>query len=319
MISLFDLFKIGIGPSSSHTVGPMLATLKFANELVECRLIDSTNHVQVELFGSLALTGIGHGTDRAVVLGLEGHHPAKIDPEIITPRVETIQRDNVLCLAAQKQIKFLWEKDLLFHRNEFLPRHPNGLRVTAFDASEKVLIQRQYYSVGGGFVIGEDETSNEPTASDEPFPFTSCEELLNICRIDQLTMAEVVEQNELSRMSREDMEKKLDAIWQTMRDCIERGCSHDGILPGGLNIRRRAPKLLSQLKSTEKSSEATIHDPLLRMDWVTMFALAVNEENAAGGRVVTAPTNGAAGVIPLYSSTTIALSTVPRARACIRF
>lgn len=299
MISLFELFKIGIGPSSSHTVGPMLATNRFAQSLRKNNLLDQVSRVQIELFGSLALTGIGHATDRAAVLGLESYLPSTIDPDIIEPRFAEINSHHRLRLAGQCDIAFELKRDLIFHFDKVLPRHPNGIRVSAFDQRDSLKFQRQYYSVGGGFVVADDEEDAAKSFSevDMPHPFTSCDELLAICQHYNLTMADVVHQNELIIHSDETIAQRLDAIWQTMNDCIERGSHTAGILPGGLKIKRRAPDLLNRLQAKQASTEHP-HDPLLQMDWVTMFALAVNEENAAGGRVVTAPTNGAAGVIP---------------------
>ena len=307
MISLFELFKIGIGPSSSHTVGPMVATNRFAQAICKSELLDQVARVQVELFGSLALTGIGHATDRAVVLGLENYLPSTIDPAIIAPRFAQIAAQHRLLLADQREIEFQLERDLIFHFDKVLPRHPNGLRATAFDQRDSIKFQRQYYSVGGGFVVADDEedAANSYSDVDMPHPFTSCEELLAICRHFKLTMADVVHQNELAIQTEDAIAERLDAIWQTMNECIERGSHTGGILPGGLKIKRRAPEVLNRLQSRSSSATQPSQtlasqpaDPLLQMDWVTMFALAVNEENAAGGRVVTAPTNGAAGVIP---------------------
>ncbi len=299
MISLFELFKIGIGPSSSHTVGPMLASSRFAQSLGSHQVLDEVARVMIELFGSLALTGVGHATDRAVVLGLEGYQPATIDPAIIEPRFAQISTDHRLMLAGKREIHFDLKRDLIFHFDKVLPRHPNGIRITAWDQRDSLKFQCQYYSVGGGFVVADDEQDAASTFSevDMPHPFTSCDELLAICQHYNLSMAEVVHQNERAIRSEEEIAQQLDAIWETMNGCIERGSHTTGILPGGLKIKRRAPELLSRLQ-THPSTFDQASDPLLQMDWVTMFALAVNEENAAGGRVVTAPTNGAAGVIP---------------------
>lgn len=298
MISLFELFKIGIGPSSSHTVGPMLAARQFVNELAEMKVADDVARLQVELFGSLALTGLGHATDRAVIMGLEGRQPHSIDPAIIEPRLAEITLGKTLHWNGQRPINFDLQQDLIFHRDKVLPRHPNGLRCSAHGSAGELLLQRQYYSVGGGFVIGDEPNSTTKSAKGTlvPLPFTSCEELLNICRHHQLSMADVVHRNELAGATEVEIAHKLDAIWEAMHECIERGCRYEGTLPGGLGIKRRAPALLRKLSAIPVSGSN--EDPLLRMDWVTMFALAVNEENAAGGRVVTAPTNGAAGVIP---------------------
>lgn len=297
MISLFELFKIGIGPSSSHTVGPMLATKRFVEELAQEAAIESVRRVQVELFGSLALTGLGHGTDRAAVLGLEGEHPRSVDPDNVQPRFAEIARERSLRLLGRYPIEFDPELDLIFHRDRTLPRHPNGIRCTAYGEDGGLLLERRYYSIGGGFIVGDsDAEAPEAESLSEPFPFTSGAELLSICRDHHLSMAEVVDRNERVRYTEEEIAQNLDAIWKAMYESIQRGCAHPGTLPGGLGVRRRAPELYRKL--TTHPDADTLQDPLLRMDWVTMFALAVNEENAAGGRVVTAPTNGAAGIIP---------------------
>ena len=293
MISLFELFKIGIGPSSSHTVGPMLATSRFAQSLRKHQLLNQVARITVELFGSLALTGIGHATDRASVLGLEGYVPSTIDPNIIEPRFAQIAAQHRLLLAGQLEIAFELQRDLIFHFDKVLPRHPNGIRVTAFDQLDSLKFQRQYYSVGGGFVVADDEEDAATSFSevDTPHPFTSGDELLAICHHFNMSMADVVHQNELAIYSEDEIAQRLDAIWQTMNDCIERGSQTPGILPGGLKIKRRAPDLLCRLQARSVNSAAQPSlkntaqpdDPLLQMDWVTMFALAVNEENAAGG------------------------------------
>lgn len=306
MISLFELFKIGVGPSSSHTVGPMVAARRFASELEHATQGQAkvVSRICIELFGSLALTGLGHATDRAVLMGILGEHPETIDPTHVEARYEQILSEHQIAWNGVHSIPFELERDLLFHRNDCLPAHPNGMRFSAFASDSSTLVAREYYSVGGGFVIGEDGpisggsgvTSAVADPKDPPFPFTSGEELLSICRSQKLTPAEVVHLNELASKSESEIAERLDRIWQTMRSSIDRGCSTGGILPGGLKIRRRAPELFRKLSSD--LTERNVPDPLEHMDWVAMFALAVNEENAAGGRVVTAPTNGAAGVIP---------------------
>lgn len=299
MISLLDLFKIGVGPSSSHTVGPMIATQRFANELETYLAGDlaQATRIQIELFGSLALTGLGHATDRAVVMGLEGRAPRDIDPAVVEPRFAAIVGAGSIRFNGHFPLEFHVARDLLFHRDQSLPRHPNGIRCTAFASTGSAILVRNYYSIGGGFVLG-DEGGVEPNtrAHVPPFPFASCEELLRLCSRHNLSMAEVVHQNELSQMEEAELAENLDSVWNTMQECIKKGCHTTGTLPGGLGVKRRAPELYQKLSQPAKRTE--IVDPLLQMDWVTMFALAVNEENAAGGRVVTAPTNGAAGVIP---------------------
>tara|TARA_R110002073_G_scaffold115759_3_gene253857 strand:- start:2640 stop:4046 length:1407 start_codon:yes stop_codon:yes gene_type:complete len=307
MISLFDLLKIGIGPSSSHTVGPMIATQRFAKALDQAATAKSVARIVIDLYGSLALTGKGHRTDRAAVLGLCGEHPRTVDPESIDPRFAKIQSDRVLHWIGKHSIDFDIERDLLFHRDTFLPEHPNGIRCTALTGSGETLLQKTYLSVGGGFVVEDDEIADaaNPLSRDRtaPFPFHSAAELLRQCDENKLTISELVQHNELTFRSEEEIEYELNQIWEAMNHSIEMGCRHEGILPGGLNIQRRAPGIykklsgISPVEGTLSLPNCSI-DPLAHIDWVTLFALAVNEENAAGGRVVTAPTNGAAGVIP---------------------
>lgn len=310
MISLFELFKIGVGPSSSHTVGPMLASLRFVHEL-ETICQSSTeqpslavDRLQVELFGSLALTGLGHRTDCAVIAGLAGCHPRTVAPETIDPLVAQIQQSGQLVWLGKHAVPFVIDRDLQFHRNTFLPQHPNALRCTAFSASGQTILSREYFSVGGGFVLADDElkAANSPTASaNYPYPFTSADELLALCSEHQLSIAQVVEANELTSRSAEEIVQGLNSIWSVMLESIETGCRTEGVLPGGLAIKRRAPGIYRKLSAEQLRGEreGTVSvDPLRRLDWVNLFALAVNEQNAAGGRVVTAPTNGAAGVIP---------------------
>ncbi|MCA9181249.1 MAG: L-serine ammonia-lyase [Planctomycetales bacterium] len=313
MISLFDLLKIGVGPSSSHTVGPMLAALRFVEPLEQVLLshghsAGQVSRLQVELFGSLALTGLGHRTDRAVIAGLSGNHPRTVDPESIDPLFERVKQSGELKWSGRQSIQFELSRDLLFHRNAFLPQHPNGLRCSAFDSDGNLLLSREYFSVGGGFVVEADELNADATlvlVDEVPLPFTSAEELMSICQREQLTIAEVIQCNELCFRSEAEIARGLDEIWSVMRACIEAGCRNDGILPGGLGIRRRAPAIYRKLTAEQDvcEREGTVSsDPLCRLDWVNLFALSVNEQNAAGGRVVTAPTNGAAGVIPAVCS-----------------
>ncbi|MEZ6133726.1 MAG: L-serine ammonia-lyase [Pirellulaceae bacterium] len=303
MISLFELLKIGVGPSSSHTVGPMLAALQFVTELAQVRAPGQVARIQVDLFGSLALTGVGHRTDRAIIAGLMGEHPQTVDPQAIDDYFEAVLGTRKIRWLAQYEVPFEPRGDLVFHREEFLPQHPNGMRFTAFDHEAMTLLEREMFSVGGGFVAdqrqlqsGDDELAQTVRV---PWPFCSAEELLGICESRQLSIAQVVHENELSFHSATAIAAQLDQIWAVMNECIEAGCRHTGVLPGGLNIPRRAPDIYRKLSSDSNTDAAgCIVDPLRRMDWVTLFALAVNEENAAGGRVVTAPTNGASGVIP---------------------
>ncbi|MBX3085896.1 MAG: L-serine ammonia-lyase [Anaerolineae bacterium] len=297
-LSVFDLFKIGIGPSSSHTVGPMKAALRFAQDIEAQGTLERVRRVSVDLYGSLALTGRGHATDKAVLLGLSGERPDAVDPERVEPLVEGIRRDEVLNLADKHTIPFYVERDLIFHFQETLPRHPNGMRFTAYDSHNNIVATDQYYSVGGGFVVSEAEAAAHETGSAGapvalPYDFNSAAELLQLGQHMRLSVADIVRANELTWRSAEETSTGLDRIWSVMEQCIERGCRTEGVLPGGLNIRRRAGVLYHNLQAAKMQ-----HDPMEALDQVSLFALAVNEENAAGGRVVTAPTNGAAGVIP---------------------
>lgn len=298
-VSTFDLFKIGIGPSSSHTVGPMLAALRFVKDLEAEGLATKTTKVRAEMFGSLALTGMGHATDSAVLMGLCGEHPQTVDPLSIVPRCAEIRETQRLPMLARYEIAFDPAHDLVFHHNEFLPQHPNGLRFTAWDEHGQEIANRQAYSVGGGFVVfeGEQATSSDNETLPPPYPFASAAELLNICETQGMTISQVVIANERTLRSDQEIADGLNKIWAVMKQSIDQGCESSGILPGGLRVRRRASEVLRRLKQSAESSGKTV-DPMRHMDWVTLFALAVNEENAAGGRVVTAPTNGAAGVIP---------------------
>jgi L-serine dehydratase len=314
LISLFDLLKIGVGPSSSHTVGPMLAALRFVEHLAQVlsppgHSAGQVSRLQVELFGSLALTGLGHRTDRAIIAGLCGQHPRTVDPDSIDPLLEHVKQSRELKWSGKQLVQFDLPRDLLFHRSTFLPQHPNGLRCSAFDSDGEVVLSKEYFSVGGGFVVDADELNADatlvPPEENVPLPFTSAEELLSICHREQLTIAEVIQCNELCFRSETEIARGLDEIWSVMRACIEAGCYNDGILPGGLGIRRRAPAIYRKLTAEQDvcEREGTVSsDPLRRLDWVNLFALSVNEQNAAGGRVVTAPTNGAAGVIPAVCS-----------------
>ncbi len=372
--SLFELFKIGIGPSSSHTVGPMRAALRFARELDSAGLIDRTHHIVVDLYGSLALTGIGHGTDRAILLGLSGDAPDTVDPATIEAKIASIRSSRSLSLLGRHSIPFVEPEHLLLHRDQMYPiparpapslipvpddeirtpfptpspngaassaeaeaqpaTHPNGLRLSAFDLENRLLVSDIFYSVGGGFIVSQAEFHPDApmaTASRTvPYPFSSAEQLLAIADEHHLTIAQLVLANEIALLSdlsinrpalhceadcvtdplaassrkggvvttseapppQGQIERSILALWQTMQICTDRGLATEGILPGGLNVRRRAPRLSQKLNTVGS------RDPLAPMDWVTIYAMAVNEENAAGGRVVTAPTNGAAGVIP---------------------
>ncbi|MFT7288110.1 MAG: L-serine dehydratase [Halieaceae bacterium] len=298
-ISTFDLFKVGIGPSSSHTVGPMVAARKFALDLLDDGHLGVVTRVCVELYGSLGATGAGHGSPKAIILGLEGESPDAVDVETIAPRVAEARERGQLRLAGKREIAFSYRDDIVMHRSESLPYHANGMRFSAFDAAGAVLRSRVYYSVGGGFVIDEQAASGEELIVDnpavQPFPFSTGAELLAQCREHGLSISALMLENEKVWRSEAEVRGSLLSLWSVMDACIARGCRSEGVLPGGLKVRRRATQLYRQLKSQSDS----LGDPSLNtMDWVTLYALAVNEENAAGGRVVTAPTNGAAGIIP---------------------
>jgi L-serine dehydratase len=320
--SLFDLYKIGVGPSSSHTMGPMRAACRFARDLESAGLLDRVARVQTDLYGSLALTGLGHGTDRAVLLGLAGNEPASIDPAAIESTVAAIRAAGRIQLAGKRGIEFNEPRDLIFHRDQMYPpgahtRHPNGVRFTAFDEAGSVLSERTFFSIGGGFIV-EDGEADHPAGESEvrlPYPFHSAAELLEVARAHSLTIDRVMMANECERLRAVDpaidptidiegsaqaiegrVRSGIGKIWQAMQACAERGMAAEGILPGGLNVRRRAKRLAERLRAREANGQPG--DPLAPLDWVTVYAMAVNEENAAGGRVVTAPTNGAAGVVP---------------------
>jgi L-serine dehydratase len=291
--SFFELFKIGIGPSSSHTVGPMRAARAFAAELAHDSKLEKTARVRVDLYGSLALTGKGHGTDRAVILGLMGEVPDEIDPASIDSKLEEVRRSGSLRVAAIHRIAFAEMDDILFHTDKILAGHSNGMRFTALDAVGTDILSEVYYSIGGGFIQKEGGTA-KPNDAQPPvaFPFSSAEELLRIGDDHGLAIWQIALANEVTWRPESEVRDYVARVWQTMERCLERGISTEGILPGGLKVRRRAPGLYKKL------SLQVNNDPLAPMDWVNTFAMAVNEENAAGGRVVTAPTNGAAGIIP---------------------
>jgi L-serine dehydratase len=298
-ISVFDLFKVGIGPSSSHTVGPMRAAGMFAGELREDGLMPRVATVRVALYGSLGLTGPGHGSDKAVLLGLEGEQPATVDVDAVPARLEAIAGRGTVRLLGEHEIAFTVGQHLEFNRRERLGVHPNGMRFAAYDGGGALIRERAYYSTGGGFVAAE-AGAGRPDAGPAgagpalPYPFGTAGELLARAAAAGLPVSGIMLANEqaLGRTA-DQVRAGLGEIWQVMRACVERGCATDGLLPGGLQVPRRAPRLFRQL-SCERGGD----DPLRAMDWVSLYALAVNEENAAGGRVVTAPTNGAAGIIP---------------------
>lgn len=300
-VSVFNLFSIGIGPSSSHTVGPMRAARQFVLNLQKHHQLSTVKEVVVDLYGSLALTGKGHSTDLAILLGLEGATPEGIHPNEVQPRVQKMRQQQALSLLGVHSIYFIEVKHLLFHYDKQLPYHPNGMRFRAFDQNNKEIYQQVFYSVGGGFIVDHASTLQNKQASPEkspiPYPFKTAEELLQLCRRHHMTIEELMLENEKIWRSEEEIRKGLLLIWQTMRECVNRGCHQEGILPGGLNVKRRAAGIYRYLKDQEMKSLGD-RDRAEVMDWVSLWALAVNEENAAGGRVVTAPTNGAAGVIP---------------------
>jgi L-serine dehydratase len=297
-VSVFDLFKIGIGPSSSHTVGPMRAARLFALRLEADGLLDRVAGVDVQLHGSLGATGKGHGSDKAVLLGLEGEEPANVDVDAIPARLERIRAERALRLLGRQQIAFD-EREHLHFLTRPLPFHANGLRFSAADGSGEQLLARTYYSVGGGFVVSDDVAADgsaqkriAPDTTILPLPFHSGDELLVQCRAHGKSIAQVMRANERHWCSDDEVDAGLMRIWQVMQACVERGLATDGVLPGGLKVKRRAAEWHRKIVSREGG------DPLAALDWVNLWALAVNEENAAGGRVVTAPTNGAAGIVP---------------------
>lgn len=297
--SVFDLFCIGIGPSSSHTVGPMRAAYRFIEALRTVGVLSQTEMLIADLYGSLALTGRGHWTDRAVLLGLSGNTPEGVDPDQVESLVGRIRSDQRLRLSDGREIEFIEAKQLVFHYEEVLPEHPNGLRFRALNATGDVLLDRYYFSVGGGTVYSKEELiqADQPgkAKSKLPYPFSSAAALLELGKKHQKSIAALILENEKIWRSEEEIYTGLKKIRDAMVACIERGCRNTGILPGGLKVKRRAHDLSKKLQEKAKAGS---DDPLMVMDWVSVYALAVNEENAAGGRVVTAPTNGAAGVIP---------------------
>ena len=297
-ISVFDLFKIGIGPSSSHTVGPMAAAHDFVQVLKRRDLLERVTRLEVHLHGSLSATGKGHGTDRAVVMGLMGEYPSRIDPSIVVPRIEALLASRMLHLGGQHVIPFHWTHDLQWH-DESLPYHPNALTLIAH-GHQDTLHRNVYYSVGGGFVVDEAQASSGELDSDTtalPYDFHSAAELMALCRMHGLRISELMLENEKAWRSEAEVRAGLWDIWQAMQACVQTGLAGEGVLPGGLQVRRRAASLHQRLLAKD-GDESLIASTFSAMDWVNVFALAVNEENAAGGRMVTAPTNGAAGIIP---------------------
>ena len=298
-ISVFDLFKIGIGPSSSHTVGPMCGAALFAKTyLKEKGILSRVSRVRAEMYGSLAMTGRGHGTDKAVLLGLSGQLPDSVDPDHIPGLLADIHQNAQLKLLGQHAITFDEKRDLIFNKRQKLPFHSNGMCFSAYNAAGEELASSIYYSVGGGFVVNADEASHNRIVADTTplaYPFSSADELLMQCEKHNLSIAQLMLANECVWHPETAIRTGLLTIWKTMRDCVQRGIRSSGILPGSLRIKRRAPALAEQLR---EQSQSLSNDPLNVLDWLNLYALAVNEENASGGRVVTAPTNGAAGIIP---------------------
>ncbi|MFH9604946.1 L-serine ammonia-lyase [Streptomyces rochei] len=293
-ISVFDLFSIGIGPSSSHTVGPMRAARMFARRLRNEELLGSVASVRAELYGSLGATGHGHGTPKAVLLGLEGDSPRTVDVETADDRVETIRTSGRISLLGEHEIAFSYDDDMVLHRRKALPYHANGMTLWAYDAEGAEVLTKTYYSVGGGFVVDEDAVGADRIVLDDTvlkYPFRTGDELLRLAQETGLSISALMLENERAWRDEDEIREGLLEIWRVMQACVSRGMSREGILPGGLKVRRRAANTARKLRS-EGDPQA------LAMEWITLYAMAVNEENAAGGRVVTAPTNGAAGIIP---------------------
>ncbi|MGX5217697.1 L-serine ammonia-lyase [Pseudomonas segetis] len=297
-ISVFDLFKIGIGPSSSHTVGPMRAAALFLGALQERHLLARIERIEVRLYGSLAATGVGHGSDNAVLIGLMGELPDSVDPRQVLPRIEVLKTAQQLQLGGGPLIRFDWQRDMLL-LDENLPYHPNALTLIAFGAEQQELHRNTYYSVGGGFVVDQEQAATGKLDQDDtelPYDFSSAAQLLQLCQQHNLRVSELMMANEQAWRTKAQIRSGLLELWRAMRDCVEQGLRHEGVLPGGLQVQRRAARLHRSLQELGKPN--VIGSTLSAMEWVNLFALAVNEENAAGGRMVTAPTNGAAGIIP---------------------
>ena len=297
-ISVFDLFKIGIGPSSSHTIGPMIAARKFILNIEQSDLLKKVTRIKSEMYGSLGATGRAHGTPKAIILGLEGEQPEKVDASLINKRIEKIHSEGRIKLLGKYSINYNHEKDLKLYRKKSLPFHPNGMIFSAFDENGKELIQKTYYSVGGGFVVDDSNDNDNYIAEDQTeitYPYDSAVELLEYCKTKSIRISDVMMKNESAWRPENKTREGLLSLWSVMQECVNNGIANKGVLPGGLNVERRANNLHQKLK---KKSNKESDDPLVILDWVTLYALATNEENAGGGRVVTAPTNGAAGIIP---------------------
>lgn len=300
-LSFFDIFSVGIGPSSSHTVGPMKAANAFLKEASKKRKLMKSFTVKCDLYGSLALTGKGHGTDKALILGLLGYKPETIDSDEIEAYIDTVKSSGRILLQtgiSKIDIAFNFKKDISFHRRVTLPHHSNGMAFALFDEQGKELFRKTYYSIGGGFIIDESQAEAREFKEDPiqiPFPFNSAKDILEICDKNEISIAQLMLKNEQAWRREKKVKKDVLSIWNTMLKSIQRGLKNEGTLPGGLNVERRAPKVFRKL---QENPEKSLMDALSVLDWINLYALAVNEENAAGGQVVTAPTNGAAGIIP---------------------
>ena len=294
--SIFDIFKIGIGPSSSHTVGPMIISNNFINLLKEKDLLKKINRIEIILYGSLAATGLGHASDKAVLLGLSGKTPQNIDTNSMDIEVDNIKKNKRVNLIDNIQIDFDYDKDLVL-KMEFLPYHSNAIKFFVYDDEKKEIFNKTFYSIGGGFVLSEDDINTTVIKNDVkvPYEFKNAKELIDLCKKHSLKVSELIMENEKTYRSEKEIKDKLKEIWTVMETCVTEGCKHEGLMPGRLKVPRRAKKLYDKLSNKANFSMV---DPLEVMDWIDLYALAVNEENACGGRVVTAPTNGAAGIIP---------------------
>ncbi len=297
--SIFELFKVGIGPSSSHTVGPMVAARQFVEDLEAAGRLGHVGRIQAQLYGSLAFTGIGHGTDHAILLGLSGEEPHLINPDQMPIILSTIAKTSQLILGGRHPVAFDRKEDLIFDYDAPLAGHANGMQFSAFDKKGSCLARQVYYSVGGGFIVTEEELATNQDARESlpgaPYDFKSSEIMLQMGQTSGLTIAEMMMANETSQTTEADVTTRIDHIWQVMFECMERGLVAEGHLPGGLNVRRRAKRICDELQKDRGNNARLPHEC---MDWISLYAIAVNEENASGGRIVTAPTNGAAGVIP---------------------
>ena len=297
-ISVFDLFKVGVGPSSSHTVGPMLAANRFLALLQSADDIANAATLEIDLYGSLSATGKGHGTHGAIVAGLRGHHPESVDPANLPLWLDEVMQSGTLMLADRQPVDLDWNQNFRLHE-ESLPFHPNGMRITALDNKGSTLASEVYYSIGGGFVVNTEEAEGGNIVDDQtaiPFEFSSAAELLDMASSQRVSIAKLMMANEKCWRDESAVRQQLLSIWEAMRDCVANGLIHQGILPGGLNVKRRAKEFHAALSGPKGRN--LISSSFAAMDWVNLYALAVNEENAGGGRVVTAPTHGAAGIIP---------------------